>query len=455
MQRNKQKREQMLLEENIRTLIPQMAIPTIVAQLITTIYNLADTFFVSTLGTNATAAVGINSSLESTITVLGTLIGSGACSYIARLLGAKKKLEADRVLSTSLFTGLGLGVVVIFFGSILMRPLVILLGANEDCIDYSMQYAQYVLFAAPFMMGSFILNMCLKSEGNSMLAMIGIGFGGILNCALDPLFIYGLHLGVAGASMATAISKFVSFCILAYPYIRKRCAVQISPKFFKYVAEEVKEVVAIGSTGFFRLGFAVLSSILVNRVAGTYSTAALAALSVANRIMQFPFAIILGFGQGFQPVAGFNWGAKRMDRVKECYVFSSWVSIIGAVIAGVLLILAAPFVVQLFNKEADAEVLRLGILCIRLQSLCMPVHAWVSIINMFYGGIGKAKYALLTCTARQGYCFIPVLYLASWLLGVEGVAATQAMADILTLAVAIPLGLLAVRLIHSSEGQTA
>ena len=243
----KTQKKQMMLTENIRTLIPRMAVPTIMAQLITTIYNLVDTYFVSTLGTNATAAVGVNSSLERMITLIGSLIGAGACSYIARLLGAKDDEHADKVLSTSFFSGLGLGIIFMFIGKMVIGDLVFWLGATKECAQYSIQYANYVLYAAPFMIGSFILNMCLRSEGSATFSMIGIGFGGILNCFLDPLFIYHFGLGVAGASMATALSKFISFCILLYPYIRKTSVVSISVKRIKFLMNDVKEVLAIGS----------------------------------------------------------------------------------------------------------------------------------------------------------------------------------------------------------------
>ncbi len=444
-------KKQMMLEENIKTLIPKMAVPTIIAQMITTIYNLVDTYFVSTLGTNATAAVGVNSSLERMITIIGSLIGAGACSYIARLLGAKKEKEADRVLSTSFLTGIGLGLIFMIVGKILVGRMVYWLGATEECAEYSMQYANYVLYAAPAMIGSFILNMCLRSEGSAPSSLLGLGFGGILTCFLDPLFIYHFGLGVAGASMATAISKYVSFIILLVPYLRKRTSVTIAFSKFKYVLEDIKEVIAIGSSSFFRSALTVVASISINRVAGSYSTAALAALSVANRVMEFPFAIILGFGQGYQPVVGFNWGAKAWKRVKESYTFSSAVAILGGVIIGAILAVFAKPVVHVFNKQADTEVLRLGLLSVRLQCLALPVHALGSVVGMFYAGVGKAKSALAINTARQGYCFFPVLLIAPMIWGINGVASTQALADLLSAAVIIPLGILALKLIAKQE----
>ncbi|MCD7917564.1 MAG: MATE family efflux transporter, partial [Clostridiales bacterium] len=275
-----------MLNQSIRTLIPVMAVPTIVAQLITTVYNLVDTYFVSTLGTYATAAVGVNSSLERAITMTGSLIGAGACSYIARLLGGKRKEDADRVLSTFLFIGLGLGCALLVLGQCFSTPLVNLLGATDDCRELSVQYAFYVLFAAPFMVGQLVLNMCLRSEGSAVYSMVGIGFGGVLNCFLDPLFIYVFDMGVGGASLATAISKFVSFVILLIPYLRKSTTVDLSIRHCKWNANDTREVLSIGSASFFRSGLGVVASILLNNVAGSISTAALAAFSVANRVMQ-------------------------------------------------------------------------------------------------------------------------------------------------------------------------
>ena len=445
-----EEKKQRMLTEKMSTLIPAMAVPTIVAQLITTIYNLVDTYFVSTLGTNATAAVGVNASLERAITLIGSLIGAGASSYISRLLGAKRDEDAHRVLSTSFFTGVGLGALLLIFGKLFIRPVVTFLGATPECVEYSMQYANYVLYAAPFMVGSFILNMCLRSEGSATFSMIGIGIGGVLNCFLDPLFIYTFDLGVAGASMATAISKFVSFCILLWPYIQKKSSVRLAISKIKFVAEDVKSVLSIGSTSFFRSAGAVVCSTLINRIGGSYSTSALAALSISNRVMEFPFAIILGFGQGYQPVVGFNWGAKVWERVKKSLDFALKVSVIGSLIIGGILIIFANPVVHIFNKQADAEVLRIGVYCIRVQSALLFAHAMNSIINMFYAGIGKAKWALLMSTARQGYLFIPLVFILPPLFGTYGVASVQAAADLISLAISIPLMLKAYKMIKEA-----
>ncbi len=445
-------KKQMMLEDPIEKVIPRMAVPTIVAQMITIIYNLVDTLFVSALGTNATAAVGINSSLEMIITLAGMTIGTGACSYIARLLGAGRKKEADEVYSSSFFSGFFIGVAIMAAGRIGISGIVDILGATPECRAYSMQYAEYVLYAAPFMIVSLIMNMCLRSEGSAMLAMVGIGFGSVLNCFLDPLFIFTFGLGVTGASMATAISKLVSCAILIYPYLKKRTAVDLSWKSFRYTKEGAAEVIKIGSTAFLRQGLMVVSNTVMNRIAGGFSTSVLAAVSVANRVMMFPFGAILGFGQGFQPVVGFNWGAGRYDRVKKAFTFSSMVSLIGSALICVFFFIFAKPLIRLFTKT-DEHMMAIGAFCIRAQCLALPIHAWVSIINMFYAGIGKAVNAILLSTARQGYLYIPMLLILPPLFGEYGLAASVAAADALSFFVALPMAAAAVKLINGKIEQ--
>ena len=229
MEKDKQdQRKTMMLNEPLPKVISKMAVPSIVAFLITSVYNLADTFFVSSLGTNATAAVSVNASLDQIIMMAGSMLAVGAASYISRLLGAKKDEKASRVLSTAFFLALGFGGAVMILGSVFMTPMVRLLGATDTCEQYAVEYATYVLLVAPLMAATFVMNQCLRSEGSAMLSMIGMGFGGILNCFLDPIFIFYMDLGVAGASMATAISKLISFSILIFPYVTRRSLLHLS-----------------------------------------------------------------------------------------------------------------------------------------------------------------------------------------------------------------------------------
>ncbi len=442
-----QKRRLMMLNEPIWKVIPKMAFPTIVAFLITTIYSLADTFFVSSLGTNATAAVSVNASLDQLIMMCGSMLAMGANSYIARLLGEGNEKKASQVLSTSFFGALGLGLLLLIFGTIFMEPMVRLLGATDTCLDYSIDYATYMLLAAPFMATSFVMNQCLRSEGSATLSMIGMGIGGILNCILDPIFIFNLDMGVAGASLATAISKLVSFSVLIFPYIFRRSLLRLSLKHIRLTWDIIYNVISVGASSFFRNGLAVVAGILLNNMAGNYSDSVLAGIGVSTKVMMFPFCIILGFGNGFQPVAGFNWGAQRYDRVRESYRFSTWVSIIGGAVMGLVIGIFADKLIVLFAGE-DMEMRKFGALAIISQCIAMPIHGWVAIVNMLCAGLGNAKGALILSTARQGSCFIPLLFPLAWLLGEYGICSVQAMADILSVLMAIPIVILTMKKIR-------
>ena len=340
-----ERRRTMMLNDPLPSVITKMAVPTIISFLINSIYSLADTYFVSSLGTNATAAVSVNSSLDQLIMMCGSMLALGASSYISRLLGQGDDKKANQVLSTGFFLALAFGLTLTVFGSIFIVPMVRLLGATPTCEQYSVDYATYVLLAAPFMATSFVMNHCLRSEGSASLSMIGMSFGGILNCVLDLIFIFGLDMGVAGASLATAISKVVSFCILMFPYIFRKSLLRLSIRNFCFNRDIVGEIASVGSSSMFRSGLAVLAGILLNKMAGEVSDAVLAGIGVTTKIMMFPFSIILGFGSGFQPVAGFNWGAKRYDRVMGSYRFAAWTALIGsAVMAALIALLADPII---------------------------------------------------------------------------------------------------------------
>ena len=433
-----QARRDMLLNEPISRVIPKMAVPTIVAFLINSIYSLADTYFVSSLGTNATAAVSVNASLDQLIMMCGSMLAIGANSYIARLLGQGEDKKASQVLSTSFFTAGGLGLLLLILGSIFMHPMVRLLGATPTCEQYSIDYASYVLLAAPFMATSFVMNQCLRSEGSATLSMVGMGFGGILNCVLDPIFIFGLDMGVAGASLATAISKIVSFSILIFPYLTRRSLLHLSIRNVRYSRDIVSTVISMGSSSMFRSGLAVVAAIALNDLAGNISDSVLAGIGVCTKIMMFPFSIILGFGSGFQPVAGFNWGARQYGRVEECYRFASKVALIGSIIMAAFVAIFADQIILIF-AGSDPEMRAIGRWCMWSQCLALPIHGWVAVVNMLCVGLGNAKGAFLLSTARQGTCFLPILYPMAWLMGAYGIASTQALADILTLILAVPM----------------
>ncbi len=444
----------MLLSDPISRIIPKMAVPTIVAFLINSIYSLADTYFVSSLGTNATAAVSVNASLDQLIMMCGSMLAVGANSYIARLLGQGNEKRASQALSSAFFAAFGIGALLMVFGSIFMTPMVRLLGATATCENYSIDYATYVLMAAPFMAANFVMNQCLRSEGSATLSMVGMGFGGILNCILDPVLIFGTEglkqrygialpfdipaMEVAGASLATAISKWVSFAILIFPYLAHRSILRLSVRHVRADRELVTEITTVGSSSLLRNGLAVVAGIALNSIAGNISDSVLAAVGVCTKVLMFPFGIILGFATGFQPVAGFNWGAKRYDRVRESFRFSARVAVVmGIVMAVVLTVFSDWFIVAFAGTDGDMR--RIGRLCMITQAVALPLHGWVAVVNMYCAGLGDAKGALVLSTARQGSCFLPILFPLAWIFKAIGVALVQGIADILSVGLAVPI----------------
>ena len=461
-------RRLMMVNQPVGWVIMKMAIPTIVAFLINSIYSLADTYFVSDLGTNATAAVSVNASLDQLIMMCGSMLAVGANSYIARLLGQGEEKKASQVLSTSFYIAAAIGILLMVFGSCFRLPMVRMLGATPTCEKYAADYASFVLFAAPFMATSFVMNQCLRSEARATLSMIGMGFGGVLNCFLDPLFImgteglsakFGIHLpfhfeamGVAGASLATAISKVISFAILIFPYITHRSLLRLSIRNFRFKWSIIGEIISVGSSSLFRNGLAVVTAILLNDLAGNISDSVLAGIGVCTKVMMFPFSIILGFCTGFQPVAGFNWGAKRYDRVLKSFRFSSVVAIIGGVVmAAVLIVFADPIIIAFAGD--DPQMRAIGALSIRLQSIALIVHGWVAVVNMLCAGLGNAGGAIALATSRQGTCMLPILHLSAYLFGAYGIASVQAVADVLSLVLAIPIALSMLKKIKKTQAE--
>lgn len=271
-----------------------------------------------------------------------------------------------------------------------------------------------------------------------MLSMLGVGFGGVLNCVLDPIFIFGLDLGVAGASLATAISKLVSFGILVFPYLAGRSLLPLSPKHFRPTANILLQVAGVGASSMIRSLLAVVSAVVLNRIAGGISDSVLAGVGVCNKVMVFTFNMIYGMGIGLQPVVGFNWGAKQYGRVLESYRFAAKAAVGGAAVIALALAVFARQIIQCFTP-GDVEMMEVGALCIRMQCIALPVHSWVSMVNAVCNGMGKAGGLLLLATARQGTCFLPVARPLANMFGTMGVASVQAVADILSMFLAIPI----------------
>ena len=430
-----EERYQQMMTEPVSRLIPRMAAPTIISMLVTSIYNMADTFFVSQINTSASAAVGIIFSMMAIIQAFAFMIGMGSGNVISRLLGQKKAERAAQYAAVGFFTELILGLCIAVFGLAHLDRLVYWLGATETIAPYAMDYARYILIAAPFMMCSFGMNNMLRFQGNSFYAMIGITTGGVLNMILDPLFIFGLGLGISGAAIATGFSQFISFCILLSQCNRMPSCISISPRNFRPSLGMYRQIISCGLPSLARQGIASIAVILLNFSAHPYGDAAIAAMSIVNRFSMFINSAIIGFGQGFQPVCGFNFGAKNYKRVIESYNFCVRVSFLVLLVLGVLTFLFAEPVVTVFRRE-DAEVIRIGTVALRCQAAVFPLLAQVTMSNMFTQTIGYSGRATIVASLRQGICLIPILLILPPLIGLPGIQLAQPLSDTLSAVIA-------------------
>ena len=419
--------------------ILEFSIPMLIGNVAQQLYNTADSVIVGKfVGDNALAAVGSAMPILNLLLALFVGIATGAGIVISQSYGARDREGLSKSIGNCISLAFIASLVIMVVGPLLTRPMLELLGTPDSILDWCTAYLKIQFFGIA---GFFFYNMLsgvLRGLGDSVSALGFLLLAAALNVVLDLWFVAGFDMGVAGASLATAISKTVSFCILIFPYITRRSLLHLSIRNFRPTREIISEIVTVGSSSMFRNGLAVVAGILLNTLAGNISDSVLAGIGVCTKIMMFPFSIILGFGNGFQPVAGFNWGAKRYDRVKESYRFSSKVAFWGGAVMAAICILFADKLIVLF-AGTDEEMRRIGAFAIITQSVALPIHAWVAIVNMYCVGLGNAKGALALSTARQGSCFLPILYPMAWLFKAWGVGAVQAAADILSLLLAIPI----------------
>jgi len=418
-------------------LVGRLAVPTIISMLITSIYNMADTYFVGSLGTSAQGAVGVVFSLMAIIQAIGFTFGNGAGNYVSRLLGSREPVRAEEVAATGFFSGILSGAAVAVLGLLFLDPLVEALGATPTILPYARDYARYILIGAPWMVGSLVLNNLLRFQGSAAYAMIGITTGGILNMALDPVFIFTLGQGTAGAAQATIISQAVSFCILLFNCGRSG-TLKLRLKRFHPGGGTLSTIIRGGLPSMYRQGLSSVASILLNWAAKPFGDAAIAAMTITTKVSMFAGSAMIGFGQGFQPVCGFNYGAKLYGRVRRAYWFCVKVGAGTLVVIAAVGIFAAPWVVTTF-QENDPEVVRLGVLALRLHLATMPTMAYVVVNNMMLQTVGENVRASVLALARQGLFFIPAILLLPRMIGFYGVAVSQPLADVCALVLAIPL----------------
>ena len=431
----KEEKYRQMIETPVNRLIPRLAVPTIISMLVTSIYNMADTFFVSQLSTSASGAVGVMFSAMSMIQAIGFTLGMGSGNHISRSLGNRDEERAGVFAATAFYTAAIIGVGILAVGTLFSRQLVFFLGATETIAPYAQDYARYILIGAPFMMTSFVMNNILRSQGNAVFAMVGITVGGILNMILDPLLIFGLDLGISGAAIATMVSQIISFCILLYQCNARPDCIKIQLSKFRPSGKVYGDILHAGLPSFCRQGLASAAAVILNFAAGPYGDAAIAAMSIVTRFMMFINSSLIGFGQGFQPVCGFNFGAERYDRVLEAFWFCVKVAVIMLTVFGIVSFGISRPIITAFRRE-DLQVIEIGTLALRLQLLTMPFQAWVIMVNMLTQSIGYGFRASLVAMGRQGLFLIPALLILPKLFGILGLQMAQPIADMLTFVLA-------------------
>lgn len=450
-----EKQHRKMTQTPIPKLVVRLGIPTTVSMLITSVYNMADTYFVSRLGTSAGGAVGVVFSLMAVFQAVGYTLGMGAGSLLSRRLGEKDKHAADVYVSSAFYAAILLGTVIAVCGSMLIRPLMALLGATDTILPYAVDYGRYIICGAPVLCASFVLNNALRAEGRAALAMIGLCTGGLLNMALDPLLIFACGMGIAGAALATLVSQCVSFLILLSMFLFKKSILSLHPRGISRSLRTYGQIVSVGLPSFCRQGLASISTVLLNRqaaavglaqgmaqladpaAAGAYADAAVAAMSIVGKVFMFMLCVALGVGQGFMPVAGYNYGAKNFDRVRKAYRFTLLLSLVLMSALAAVVFVFSPQIIALFRRE-DAAVIEIGARAMRFQCAAMPLQTLIVPTNMIHQSTGKSAQATFLSVCRQGIFFVPLIMVLPHLFGLVGVEITQSVSDVLTFFVSIP-----------------
>lgn len=426
-----------MTEAPVSALIMSLALPSVVTMLISSVYNLVDTFFVGQIGTSATAAVGVVFSIPMVLNALGFWVGTGASSLMSRMLGAKQQEEANRITSTGFFLSFFFGLTVAAVGLSMGERLMRLLGATDTILPYALAYGRYIFFGAPFAASSLALSQCLRGEGKSRESMTGQVCGGVLNMILDPVFIFVFELGIAGAAMATAVSQIIAWCILISFYLRGKTQVHIAVRHMARTKEEYRLLFSNGFPSVCRHGTNMIANVVLNWVAGGWGDAAIAAMSVTGRLLYLSNAVSLGIGQGAQPVFGYAHGAGNYKRVKDAFWFTVKAGIVSMCAFAVVGAAFAPGLIGLFRD--DEEVIRIGATALRMVCLGMPFASFVANVSTMFQMIGRPAPSSILIFSRQLFFNVPALLGLPLLLGLFGVQMAGPLADILTACVALPM----------------
>ena len=432
----------------VERLVCRMAVPTIISMLVTGLYNIVDTFFVGRIGNEATAGVGLILPIMAIIQAFGFFFGQGSGNYISRSLGAKHIEKAEAMAATGSISALIFGVVLMAVGFVFKKGVLFILGAREGLLDpltirYAEEYMCIILCGAPFMCVSCVLNNQLRFQGNAVFSMVGLVSGAVLNCVLDPIFIFTLGMDVKGAALATVVGQTVS-CLMLYVGTLRSDSLKIHIKNFSPTAFYYKNIFVGGLPSLIRQSLSSVSVMCLNSAAAAAATAALAAQTVAaftvvNKITMLAFSALLGFGQGFQPICGFNYGAKRFDRVRGGYLFCLKVSFVFLIIMSALGYALAPGAVALFRDDAD--VIRIGTTVMRCQCATFWLIGLVVMTNMVYQNLGRVIGGAVLAMARNGLYFIPAVLILPQVMSVPiwGVYIAQPVADVCAFLTALPL----------------
>ena len=425
-----------MTETPIPQLVLSLAAPTILSMLITSIYNLADTFFVGQISTSASGAVGVVSSLMAIIQALGFMLGHGAGTIISRSLGSRDTTAATRFASTSFFTALVFGVVLAVAGLGTLPHFMMLLGSTETILPHACAYARPILIAAPLMISSLVMNNILRYEGKASFAMIGLVTGGVLNIALDPLFMFVFGLGTAGAGIATALSQSISFCILLSMFLRGKTVSQFRLSAVTREARDFGRILLGGAPSFGRQGLNSIGGMLLNLAARSYGDAAVAGMSIVSRIFMFIISVAIGVGQGLQPVASFNYGARKYRRVRQTAIFTIEAAFCMLVVLVGLCWVNGDALIRLFRD--DPAVTAVALPAFHYQCLAMLLQPIIVVANMTFQSVGASGRATFLACCRQGVFFIPLILILPRTHGLFGVEICQPIADVLTFLVSLP-----------------
>ena len=439
---NSEKYYQKMTQTPVARLVVTLGIPTTISMLITSLYNMVDTYFVGTLGESAQSSVGILFTLQSIIQAVAFMLGHGSGTFVSKELANKQVNKASIYVSSAFFLGGAVGLVMTAVGLAILSPLMTFLGSTDTILPYAEQYGLWVLISCPFMICSLILNNNLRYEGKALFAMIGLVSGAIINMGGDYLFISVCGLGVFGAGMSTAISQIISFVILLVMF-KLKAQSKIS---FKYVSKDAKlyfSVFRVGLPSLIRQGLNSISSGLLNKLAGVHGAkidaadATIDAMTIVNRISNFVMCVGMGISQGLQPVASFNYQAKKYARVRRALLVTIFISLGCIVVLGTPMVIAPDFVVSLFQDTPQVvEIAKLALVCAMGGQLFMPLFIP---INMTYQSIRKAGMASFLALLRSGLLFIPILFVTTALWGVLGIQISQPISDVLTGLISLPI----------------